>query len=691
MKLSPPRSTPMKTTTPPPLGSRDRALLILTATITLLIPFASPSARAATATWTGAAGSPGNWTATNWTGGAGAGGIPAATDTLVFSGDTQTSTFNNFAAGTTFNALVFTNTGVAGQTSGFTLAGNSITLAGNITSIVPTPDTTITDVIDLDLVLGANSTMTIPLSGARAHNLTINGLISETGGARNVSKSGSGTLTLGDTDNSFTGQMQINQGTVVASRLANAGSASSLGAATGATSVIRIGNGNSVGTLIFTGLAASTTDRQIQIGSGGTSGGGSTIVNDSASAAHHLTFTAPTFNAQQSAGFAHTLTLSGSNTGDNEIQGTIQNNTGTVQTLNLVKREAGKWILSGSNTYTGTTTVLANGGTLQFGSAAALYGGNTNSWTAANIRVRSGGTLALDVGGTGFSAAEVTTLLGNLATSTSTNNGMNAGSALGFDTTGAGGSFTVTNVLADTTGSASAGARGLTKFGSGALILSANNSYTGPTTVSAGTLLVNGTNSGTGAVTVAGGATLGGSGTIAGATTISGIHSPGTSPGVQTFSTNLTYAGASPTVVWELTANTTTQGSPTPVFDQIIVGDNLNFSVPTTLTLSFNFTGSTVDWSNALWSTNITGTAGWLIYDVAGTLTNFNNISVAAANWADGQGDLFNTVRAGSSFSLHQDGNDIYLNYAVPEPSTYALLVLAAAGLGAHVIRRRRH
>ena len=54
---------------------------------------------------------------------------------------------------------------------------------------------------------------------------------------------------------------------------------------------------------------------------------------------------------------------------------------------------------------------------------------------------------------------------------------------------------------------------------------------------------------------------------------------------------------------------------------------------------------------------------------------------------------LLQSVWAGSSFSLYNDGisNDIYLNYAVPEPSTYALLALAAAGLGAHVVRRRRN
>jgi fibronectin-binding autotransporter adhesin len=237
-----------------------------------------------------------------------------------------------------------------------------------------------------------------------------------------------------------------------------------------------------------------------------------------------------------------------------------------------------------------------------------------------------------------------------------------------------------------------AGATGsLTKQGNGTLTLAADNSYTGATTVSAGSLIINGNQSAaTGVLNVASGATLGGSGTIGGATTISGIHSPGNSAGVQTFASNLTYNGT-PTVQWELTANTTTLGSPA-VFDQIVVGGNLDFAVPTTLTLNFALPGSAVDWSNGLWANDITGTSGWLVYDVAGTLSNFTNLTIAVENWADGQGAFFDAVRAGSSFSLYNDGvsSDVYLNYAVPEPSTYALLALAAAGLGAHVFRRRR-
>jgi autotransporter-associated beta strand protein len=90
------------------------------------------------------------------------------------------------------------------------------------------------------------------------------------------------------------------------------------------------------------------------------------------------------------------------------------------------------------------------------------------------------------------------------------------------------------------------------------LTLSGSNSYTGATTVNSGTLLVNnttGSGTGSGGVSVASGATLGGSGTIAGATAISGTLSPGNSPGVLTFGSDLSL-NTGGNMVWELWGNT---------------------------------------------------------------------------------------------------------------------------------------
>lgn len=225
----------------------------------------------------------------------------------------------------------------------------------------------------------------------------------------------------------------------------------------------------------------------------------------------------------------------------------------------------------------------------------------------------------------------------------------------------------------------------VTVTGSGTQVLGGTNTYSGATTVSSGTLVINGDQSGAGGnVSVAAAGTLGGSGTIGGATTIAGTHSPGNSPGIQEFVGDLTYSSGAK-VIWELAANTATQGSPSALFDQVVVGGSLNFSGATTLDLVFNAAGSSVDWSNGFWD----GDRSWTIYDVTGTTTGFNNLSLGTASWNDVNGVPFATGRPGAAFELSQNGDDIVLSYvAVPEPGAGAFLL--AGGLLACVAARVR-
>ena len=187
--------------------------------------------------------------------------------------------------------------------------------------------------------------------------------------------------------------------------------------------------------------------------------------------------------------------------GDTVSNGTItatsyaaSNDTGTaIVSANLLddagstmtKSGTGAMVLSGSNTYTGMTSI--NAGALVFGKQAALNGG-LSSFTPANITVESGAALGLGVGDSGagyFDSAAVGTVLSQMGTSTATT-GMKAGAQLGLDTTNAtGGTFTQSSVIGDLSDGNSLG---LAKLGEGQLILDADNTYTGATTVYAGTL-----------------------------------------------------------------------------------------------------------------------------------------------------------------------------------------------------------
>jgi autotransporter-associated beta strand protein len=225
------------------------------------------------------------------------------------------------------------------------------------------------------------------------------------------------------------------------------------------------------------------------------------------------------------------------------------------------------------------------------------------------------------------------------------------------------------------------GGHGLTKEGTGTLRLSGANTYSGSTQVKGGTLVINGSTS-TGALQVDSGATLMGSGTIGGATTIFGIHSPGNSPGVQTFEDDLTYTTGS-SIVWELIDNSLAARGTN--YDGIDVEGNLTFSEITTITLDFALAESGVEWANEFWSDSYTGVNGWKIFDVTGTINGFEDLSLAG-NLLDSKGILLTTGRSNAFFSLFKASDGIYLNYnAIPEPSS-ALL----GGIGILLLLRRK-
>ena len=226
---------------------------------------------------------------------------------------------------------------------------------------------------------------------------------------------------------------------------------------------------------------------------------------------------------------------------------------------------------------------------------------------------------------------------------------------------GGAGNLALNGVINDATGAGSTGTTA-TKSGTGTLTLGGNNTYTGDTTVTAGSLIVNGTIS-TGILSVSSDAVLGGSGTIGGATTISGSLRPGNSIGTLTVNADTTWNGGD-AWVFELGAAGPSIGAPGTSDLLAITGVGSDFLKGTGSSWTFDFDG--------------TGSQGFYQLVTWDGTTDFLANDFTASNLGGG---------FTGEFAI-QD-NALYLE-VVPEPSTYALLGLAALGLGAHVLRRRR-
>jgi autotransporter-associated beta strand protein len=232
-----------------------------------------------------------------------------------------------------------------------------------------------------------------------------------------------------------------------------------------------------------------------------------------------------------------------------------------------------------------------------------------------------------------------------------------------------------TTIIADSPDAS--GGIGLTNFaksGTGQWTLAGNNTYTGTTRVNAGTLLINGNQGGaTGAVTVVAAGRLGGNGIVGGATTISGELAPGNSAGTLTFLNGLTLNSNS-MLTWELGDNTDALALRGTEFDGVNVNGNLLINSASTSNLVFNSAGSTVNFADSFWLQN----HSWLVFDnllpYIGSL--FGTVNVSNDSLAQSSSTLTGT------FSWATSGGDVFLNYAIPEPTSWTLVVLGIIGAG---------
>jgi len=297
-------------------------------------------------------------------------------------------------------------------------------------------------------------------------------------------QTGTGTLVLNGV-NTHTGGVNINSGTVRGTTSAEA---------FGNDGTITIGNTEGSSSATLEGGFAGTIDNPISVASG--NDGTATIISSAACTfsgavtlnTHDLILQGAATSLDLSGGIigAGDLTLDSDGVGVITLKTASVNNAGTItnsgagSATNVISSAIGANVtgvvqnsatsaltLSGTNLYTGTTTITA--GTIKLGSAATLL-------DTSAVSIGAAGTLDLN------QFSETIGSLTGAAGSIITNTGGVGAATL---TAGGTGDTTFAGVIGN-----GAGTTALTKLGSGTLTLSGANSYTGDTNIDAGTLAI---------------------------------------------------------------------------------------------------------------------------------------------------------------------------------------------------------
>jgi autotransporter-associated beta strand protein len=327
------------------------------------------------------------------------------------------------------------------------------------------------------------------------------------------------------------------------------------------------------------------------------------------------------------------LTLTGSNTGLNTFAPSIANATGLP--VSLVKDGTGTWKLTGTNTYTGGTTV--QGGKL-IGNTTSLQGNITNNATL-EFDQATNATFAGDINGNGtvIKSGSGKLNLNNAALNTGFTGNVNVtGGTLELDSVAAMSASLITVTS------------GATLDVDGSLLASVN--------IDSGSYLM-------------------GAGSVTGNVNMDGTFQPGNSPGTFSINGNLNLS-ASSVLNFELNETNQTPGGGindlVAITGDLVLDGTLNVPDPTT-TLTWTTSGTEL------------APISWTLFTYTGTLTNnglnLGNLPTLLSGNSIPQLWRLNIVQNGGG------GGSVNLQ-AVPEPS--AALVLGGILAGAACLRRRR-
>jgi len=394
--------------------------------------------------------------------------VPGPSDVALWDSTITAANTTNIGNGVSFSGIRITNPvgnvtiqpGIAGTLS---LGNHGIDMSSTTSNLTINSNTT----------LSANQTWHSGTS-----SITVSGILS---GSANLSKSGSGILSLSGNNSTYSGEITVKEGTL------RYGGTSTNTPVFG-NNRIHLGESNSSAsaTLDF-GITSSTSiANPLSIASGS---GGRLIRSNMANTAGH--------------------TISGAITGSNDLT-----------------------FAAGVITYSGASATSFTGNLFVTGGKLRLANGSTFN-NATILSIGSSATVDLNASGTSWNFAGLNGVSGAGGVLT------NAGDARTINLRGNGIYSFPGNVQGNIKLVVNLGPNGSQTLSGDAC------NHTAGTTVTAGTLIVNGQLTNQAAASVATSATLAGNGKIAAATTVNGTLAPGDGPGTLSLSNTLTMSATS--------------------------------------------------------------------------------------------------------------------------------------------------